>query len=239
MDRRGEQRSRAEEHLLEILAQMQAGRNRFLPEEKLAKELNVSRATLREALQVLGKEGFVTSLQGSGNYGHPSAMSLKHRIDLCGDFLLLSASGNQKVTCECKKAGFTKATEIMKRYYPAPCDDVYELQWVYSAGGKPTILSRIYIPASLIVGEPAPSQEDGKEKLADWIHRCCARDYAYYSTYLSCCVDPQANEMLELTPDTPLQNWRQVTYDLYDEPVAFCDNFFHSENIELTMVMRP
>ena len=128
---------------------------------------------------------------------------------------------------------------MMKRYYPLPCDDVYELQWLYSADGKPTILSRIYIPSHLLKGDPAPSQENGKELLADWIHRCCGRDFAYYSTCLSCIADPSANELLGLAPDVPLQNWRQVTYDLFDEPVAFCDNFFHSENIELTMVLRP
>jgi len=239
VEKSGKLSEEAEKKLMEMVGRMEAGQNRFLPEEKLASELNISRATLREALQTLINGGFITPRHGSGNYGHPSAARMQHRIDLCGDFLLLSDAGGQNVACECRKCGFIKAPERMKRYYPVPCDDVYELQWVYSADGKPTILSRIYIPKELIKGEPAVSQEDGREKLANWIRRCCGRDFAYYSTYMSCVADDAANEMLGVPAGTALQNWRQVTYDLFDEPVAFCDNFFHNENIELSIIMRP
>ena len=239
MDKQTKLTAEAEEKLREMVGDMMAGCNRFPPESQLAKELNISRATLREALAALIRDGFVTPRHGSGNYGHSSALKMPHRIDLCGDFIQLSDAGGQTVEVTCQRCGFTEAPAVMKRYYPVPCDEIYELHWVYRSDGRPTILSRIYIPKELIIGDPAPSQENGREKLSGWIRRCCGRDFAYYSTYLSCNVDADACRMLELPEDTPMQNWRQVTYDLFDEPVAFCDNFFHPDNIELSVIIRP
>ena len=223
--------------LKKMIHEMQAGDNKFPPEKVLAKELGVSRATLRDALQNLSKEGYVTPLQGSANYAHPSAFSMRHRIDLDGDFLRLIEKGSGSVLCKTVYAGEGTATETMKKMFPVPCDRTYELVWLYSGDGKPLIYCQTSVPMELVKENPRRSGEN--EMVSDWIEENCGRTFAYYATHFGAYADERASSYFDLPKDTIMPSWRQVAFDMYDEPVAFCNIFFHPENMDVCMIVRP
>lgn len=62
---------RLHEQLIKIIAETEPG-ERLLTEPELAKQLGVSRATLREAMRTFEVQGLITRKQGSGTYvSHP------------------------------------------------------------------------------------------------------------------------------------------------------------------------
>lgn len=74
-----------------ILADLRAGRyeerGRLPAEEKLAKELDISRTILRDALAVLESEGFIIRTRGVGTIVNQEVVEAKGRLDLENDFL--------------------------------------------------------------------------------------------------------------------------------------------------------
>lgn len=213
------------------------GRNRIAPEEELAQALNVSRATVREAIQLLTREGYITRRHGKGTFVHPSVEKLRHRMDLTTDFMQLLNTGDGAVTCRKLRSGYGPCSPAMRRRFPLPCDTVYEQNWLYCVDDQPMIFCKIAVPDHLL--QDSPEGGEPAETLAEWITCHCGLDFAYYATHLGCKADPDANWALDLSADTVIQNWQEVLYDLSDTPVAFCDIFFHPEQVDLSMVLRP
>ena len=228
---------RAYAYLLARIRAVRAGENRLESEEELAQQLSVSRATVREATQVLTREGYLTRWHGKGIFAHPSVDALRHRMDLTTDFLRLLDTGAGAVHCQVVRSGFGPCGAAMARRFPIPCDSVYEQEWLYQVDETPMIFCKVSLPSDLLQatpGLPTPGQS-----LADWIAHYCGRDSAYYAAHLGCRADPGANWALRIPPETVVQNWQEILYDLTDTPVAFCDIFFHPEYMDLSMVLRP
>ena len=92
--------------LLNKIRTMKPGENRMEPEEELTRSLSVSRATVREAMQSLVREGYITRRHGKGNFAHPSVMGLRHRIDLTADFLQLIRTAGEEPVCRNLRCGY-------------------------------------------------------------------------------------------------------------------------------------
>ena len=69
------------EKLLEIMRTLPEGVRRLPSEEELCGLLEVSRATLREALSLLDRAGFITKRHGVGNIVNPSVLGSPMRFD--------------------------------------------------------------------------------------------------------------------------------------------------------------
>ncbi|NCE63669.1 GntR family transcriptional regulator [Pseudoflavonifractor sp. 524-17] len=223
--------------LLESIRRMRPGENRLETEEALTRRLNVSRATVREAMDTLVWQGYVTRRQGKGNFAHPSVGQLRHRMDLDADFLRLIRTEDQEGDCRNLRCGFARASQAMARRFPRPCGRVYELHWLYTLGETPMIFCKIALPEEVLTLPPEPPARG--ETLYQWIARFCGRDFAYFAAHLGCQADEDAAQALALPRETVVQNWQEIFYDLSDEPVAFCEVFFHPENMDLSMVLRP
>lgn len=125
----------------------------------------------------------------------------------------------------------------MRKRFPRTCESVYEQEWLYQVDDIPMIFCKVAIPADLL--QNTPELPTPGQSLAAWVAYYCGRDFAYYATHLGCQSDPGANWALHIPPETVVQNWQEVLYDLTDTPVAFCDVFFHPEHVDLSMVLRP
>lgn len=70
------------EAILELAVRSAARIAGFLPRKELCRLLGVSRATVREALSILCREGFVSKRHGIGNLVNRSVLDTPMRFDL-------------------------------------------------------------------------------------------------------------------------------------------------------------
>ena len=71
----------AEEQLLTLIRSLPEGTRKLPSEEELCGQLNISRATLREALGQLARAGFITKRHGVGNIVNFSVLKTPMRFD--------------------------------------------------------------------------------------------------------------------------------------------------------------
>lgn len=81
MSKRMSQVCVAEEHLLNLIRKLPPGVRKLPSEEELCRQLEISRATLREALGQLARAGFITKRHGVGNMINLSVLNTPMRFD--------------------------------------------------------------------------------------------------------------------------------------------------------------
>lgn len=223
------------EILLQEIKSMKPGENRLPSEEELAEQLQVSRATVREAMQGLIRDGYLTRRHGKGNFVHPSAVHMQNRIDLTADFIELLSREGSTASCIQLKHSILPLQQIAVPYFPE-CLKLFSQTNLYQDGKEhPCIYCITLVPMENMEKEPMPTMG---QRLEGWLEEFCGKDIAYYSTSLKCSMNKDVNECFSLPSDTWLQNWQEVVYDIYDEPVAFVDLYFHPENVPLSMVLK-
>ena len=144
---------------------------RLPSEPELAAELQVSRATLREALRAMELEGLLRRRQGSGTFvaDHPR---MANSLDV-----------NFGVTDAIRAAGMTAGIAKGRHWVePAsageaallelePGQDVLVIERVRTAEGKPVVLSRDLFPSRLVKGRDQVVQEMLERSIYDVLER--------------------------------------------------------------------
>ena len=143
-----------------------------LPSEpELAAELQVSRATLREALRAMELEGLLRRRQGSGTFvaDHPR---MANSLDVnFGVTDAIQAAGmtagiaDGRTWVEPAAAGEAALLEL------EPGQDVLVIERVRTAEGKPVVLSRDLFPSRLVKGRDQVVQEMLERSIYDVLER--------------------------------------------------------------------
>jgi len=144
---------------------------RLPSEPELAAELQVSRATLREALRTMELQGLLWRRQGSGTFvaEHPR--------------MATSLDVNFGVTDAIRAAGMTAGIAQARHWVePAPAgeaallelepgQDVLVIERVRTAEGKPVVLSRDLVPSRLVGGNDRAVQGMLERSIYDVLER--------------------------------------------------------------------
>lgn len=125
-----------------------------LPNEKeLADMFNVSRITIRSALDTFEQKGMIIRKQGSGTYINPEAMDIKTSLLPGLEFSNLIRKSGYKSTNKVVEASLQKPNEELRRIFDLEEDEkVMKFGKVYYANNYPCIVSIDYIPKKVIKG---------------------------------------------------------------------------------------
>jgi GntR family transcriptional regulator len=152
---------RLHEDLGKIIAETPPGK-RLLTEPELAKQLNVSRATLREGMRTYEIQGLIYRRQGSGTYViHPSqvidtGMEVLESMETISKRIGLDLSmGDLKI--EHQKA----SEEIAKELSIQPDDQIIQISRVIHAEGRPVAYLVDIVPDEFLPTEELESGFSG------------------------------------------------------------------------------
>jgi len=220
--------------LCNSIMEMKPYQNKLPSEEDLAKQLGVSRATVREALKYLMMERVTTSIHGRGTFAHPSVFQLENRIDQDNDFgqMLKKHYGDVNVDMEWEYPGSANAA-YLSLFHDKPS---VKGDWIYTANQSKRLYIRYFIPQELLL---KPLEKDlSIQSLPQLSREYMKEDIDYCSMECRIKVDDEACMQLDIAQGTPLLCWDEIIYDVGDEPVGVGEVFVHPDNMVMSMVAR-
>lgn len=208
----------------EILTRLLAGHysigTRLPTEELLSKTFEVSRVTIRKALELLVRAGYLTAKQGSGyvvaTLSPPSSTCMASFTDQVLNEGLIPGA---------KLLGIENPTKTLS----APVKELFDeplalVQRLRTVNGKPRMLTQTWIPvrlASNLAASDFPETGQGQSILRvfrqnfgiEWTSACETLD--------SVVADPDIASLLNIEPNTPILSQACTAFDPKGRPVFF------------------
>lgn len=220
--------------LRKMIMEMKPNQNKLPSEDDLAKQLGVSRATVREALKYLMLDRVTTSIHGRGTFAHPSVLSLENRIDQYSDFGQMMRKHYENVQVDVEW-GYTDEGDALFRQHFQDLPAMHTW-WIYVADGLKRLYCCYYLDKSsfirplekelLIQSLPQLSKNYMKERIDYCSMRCIIK------------TNDDACAQLDLPAGTPLLCWEEILYDVGDQPVGTGEVYVHPQNMVMSMVTR-
>jgi GntR family transcriptional regulator len=225
------------DHLLEEIKKMKPGNNRLAPEEDIAKKMGVSRATVRQAMEALIREGYISRRQGKGNFGHPGVTGLAMRFDRNSDFRnLVRESGGDFSLKQANMQLAHPSARMLKRMPHAEKEQTLTFDWIYQDNQRAAIHCKIEVLRYLV--REIPKKELSEERLSDFLSRYCMVEISHTATWLSSSIDPDIARIFRIERGRSMVVWEEIFYDLYDREICFNTIHFHPDRIDLSMLIH-
>ena len=223
-------------HMLNYISQNNLKRNDQLPSEaSIAKDLGVSRNTLREAYVTLENEGVIVRRHGIGTFvAQPPYIqdSLNEFSPFAQIIQDVGYTPNFK----------TLSTEIIEAP-PEVCDvlklkanaTVRYIQRIVLADQKPVIYVEDYVPSEIDL--QVSSWETFEGNLVEVLTKTLETPLHQIQSFIRARALPaDISEFFELPVGTPILGVRSTIYNLDNQAVTFSKLCFNSEIIELNIV---
>ncbi|MCE5188707.1 MAG: winged helix-turn-helix domain-containing protein [Eubacteriales bacterium] len=227
---------KAYEQMVEMIEKMTPGKNKFPSEDDLAKNMGISRATVREALKYLMMNQYITTIHGKGTFAHPSALQAENRMDLCSDFCTMLKSRYEHVAVDVVWKPHSKGDSYFESIFGSRTIDVLESNWLYRANGEKMLFGRYFFLYDYLLREPNP--DVSYSTLPQFSGDCMQSTIDYCIMRSKTKFDGEAAKMLGLAEITPLHCWDEQIFDLDDRIVGVGEVFVHPENMKLSVVTR-
>lgn len=226
--------TQAELALRVLVAEHKYQRGALLPDEMtLARELGISRNTLRTALARLVSEGILERRQGAGTRVKTSAAT--STVGAWVSFTLdMARKGIEVQTFEEVSERHRAADEVAKGLHVSTGTPVLRLDRLRGWNGLPAVHFRSYLHPRLGL-EP---RDDFSRPLFEVIAERCKIQPAYSEQeILAVEAEAWVAERLMVEPGSPILLRRRLVYDRYDQPMELGLDYIRSDRFTLTMRM--
>jgi GntR family transcriptional regulator len=207
-----------------------------LPSEfLLAKQLGVSRATLREALRILEEENVVIRRHGVGTFvsTRPLFSSGIEQLNTVTDMII--DAGMRPGTIFLTSTTQVATEEDIKRFHCAEGEEFVLMERVRTANGDPVIYCIDKIPSKMMDSDFSHQEES----LLDFIHKKTGKNISYAVTH----IEPlgyhdKISPILECDPETALLVLKQMHFDENDEAILYSLNYFKADKFDFYVVRK-
>jgi GntR family transcriptional regulator len=137
------------ERLVTLISETEPG-GRLPSEPKLAKQMGVSRATLREAMRIFETQGIIHRRQGVGTFVVPPSQILDTGLEVLESLLNQAARKKQDIRVGPSSMIERTATEEeAEALHLNPGDEVLQVSWVMETSDRPVAYLVDVLPAGL------------------------------------------------------------------------------------------
>ncbi|MFD3445525.1 GntR family transcriptional regulator [Microbacteriaceae bacterium 4G12] len=207
-----------------------------LPSEfDLAKELGVSRATLREALRILEEENVVIRRHGVGTFVNATPL-FSSGIEQLSSITDMIASVGKTPGTIFLSSYVTSLTEEEKEKFRSEEDlEVLTIERVRTVDGEPVVYCVDKLQQDIL-----PDLSEYKEEsLLNIIHKKTNKIITYAVAY----IEPlgyhsKVSPILECEPETALLVLKQMHYDQNDMPVLYSVNYFRADKFSFHVLRK-
>ena len=195
-------------------------------EPRLARELSVSRATLRDALSLLEREGFLERKHGSGTF----VKSLKPEVLLHLEMKrsvteLIASKGLIPGTKSLKLKNITATPEIATKLQLAPRSPIIRIERVRTANAQPVVYSIDYIPSWVVPN--TPDSFDENFSLYAFLETVCSQKIKNGTATLIPLSQVQSiAKILQIDPNSYLFLFEQVDLNQENKPIVYSREYF-------------
>lgn len=209
--------------------------DRLPSEPALAKELGVSRVSIRAALAQLESEGLVNRRRGSGTYVNsvrPLVRSLHHNL---GSDELITSGGRTPGISEISWRQVEANAEIADRLAIEPGTPVVHLYRVRTSDGVPVTISHDYFAASLLGGRTI----DLGPSLYSFLSSVCGVDVTFgVATLEPAFVGAERAAVFGVDAMELCRVIKQIDYDSTERPVSYSVEYHLAGAFEFQLVRQ-
>lgn len=224
--------------ILEMIKTNKICGNKLPTEDELAKLLQVSLATLREALLELNKEGIISKRHGLGNFIHKSTLETKMRIDRFSDFVDLLKDGGHSVTSTYSVLRLEKPDAAVAKDLQISIDSkiaVYDR--TFYANGRAAIHAQNRIPYCYFVRER--SEIESQFDLNSFIEEYCQQKLTHGIQEISPMVAGKFEEYLfGIMSGSAMISWKETFYTIEDKPICLGTVKFNPDIVKMKMLWK-
>ncbi|HEY8346448.1 MAG TPA: GntR family transcriptional regulator [Symbiobacteriaceae bacterium] len=198
------------------------------PENMLAAAFQVSRTTIRSALDMLAEEGLIYKVRGLGTFvAEPRPEGELHRLR--GFYEDMTA------------AGYTVTTELLTAEETVPDAAIAEALRLESgatiylterrrfANGEPVVVSREHIPASLCP-ELLHDMKSGRvESLYAYLERKGLRVRRAVLQFSAVAATGRISELLDMSQGTPVLLEKRLSMTIDNKPICWGFSYFRGD----------
>ncbi len=207
-----------------------------LPSEfELAKQLGVSRATLREALRILEEENVIIRRHGVGTFVNvkPLFTSGIEQLNSVTDMIL--QAGMKPGTIFLSSATMEPTEEDIRRFSCENDEEIAVIERVRTANGEPVVYCIDKIRGNIL----RHSFSYDKESLFDLINEEANRKITYAVAHIvPLGYHEKISPILECDPETALLVLKQMHFDETDVPILYSVNYFRADKFSFHVLRK-
>lgn len=235
-----QQFDRAREALLSLIAKggYRPG-DQLPPEPELARQLGVSRATLRELLRTLEVQGVLTRRRGVGTFVNTPPITVESGLEVLESLeAVMRRRGKEVQTRDLhivEEPALPKAASRLQVPVGTPLVIITRTRLV---DGLPVAWMMDAVPASIVSVEEMRAHFTGS--LLETLRQRGEPQIAYaFTNVLAVNADEELASALEVPLGRSLLFLEQVLYDVHNRPVAYERHYFVPGLVRFHVVRRP
>lgn len=207
-------------------------------EQKFAQKLNVSRPVLREALQRLEAEGYITRKHGVGTFVISKTPHLSSGIEKLDSMTELVGALNYQVgTVIVSDPQLSDSTYVKEQVSMEKTEKLYKFERIRTADKKPFALDEIYMPERYLLNGSFTG--DAEQSILDYLKRTHAVEvFSSQCNLFAENASPEIAEKLSVIENQALQVLEQVFYDNMNQPVFYGKSYIVSDIMKFNLVRK-
>lgn len=208
-----------------------------LPSEfDLAKELGVSRATLREALRILEDENVIIRKHGVGTFVNPKPVFTSGIEELYSITQMIEKNNYVAGTIYVKTEVDSSTNADIKSFNLKEVENIFRVERIRTADGEPVAYCIDKIPES-VLPKNFNFENEGS------IFQTLEQQGNIHISYAIAEIEPMGyhekiSNMLHSPPESSLLVLKQVHYDIKDRPVLISINYFRADKFRFQVLRR-
>jgi len=209
-------------------------------EEQLAREMGISRVSLREALRVLAEDGILFRRHGSGTFVRDKrATPVQDLSTILTISTMFKKAGLEHQLIKADHRKVPAARKISQNLQINPGEEVWEVERLRAMGGKPALYSFDYFPAALVPPGEEKRIEDYLFATYYFLSEVCRQKIDRGNCTLKpVLADERLREVMKLPRHTPLMYIEIVDLNPEQKPISYAREYYRADFFDFQVNRR-